>query len=285
MLSWKVGAVTVTRIVELETTVPYNPERPLITEATPEALRRHGWLYPDFVTEDGHLKFSIHCLLVEAPGLRLVVDTCVGNDRPRGMTGGRPLQTGFLSAFAEAGWTRESVDAVVCTHLHVDHVGWNTMLVDGQWIPTFPKARYLIGAREFAHWSAETDGEAPLILADSVQPIFDAGLADLVEMDHVISPELRLIPTPGHTPGHVSVAIESQGQRALITGDITHHPCQLAHPEWSPVFDSDPKAAAVMRRGVFTDVADQPVLVIGTHYAAPTAGHVKRDGEAFRFEV
>lgn len=285
MLSWKVGAVTVTRIVELETTVPYNPDRPLIAEATPEALRRYGWLYPDFVTEDGHLKFSIHCLLVEAPGLRLVVDTCVGNDRPRGMTGNRPLSTDFLDAFEAAGWTREGVDAVVCTHLHVDHVGWNTMLVDGRWVPTFPNARYLIGAREFAHWSAETDGEAPQILADSVQPIFDAGLAELVEMDHVISPELRLIPTPGHTPGHVSVAIESEGQRALITGDITHHPCQLAHPEWSPVFDSDPAVAAAMRRGVFTDVADQPVLLIGTHYAARTAGHVKREGEAFRFEL
>ncbi len=104
-------------------------------------------------------------------------------------------------------------------------------------------------------------------------------------MDHQISPELRLVPTPGHTPGHVSVAIESAGERALITGDFTHHPCQMAHPEWSPVFDADPQAAAVLRRRMFADLADQPVLVIGTHFAAPTAGHVKRDGDAFRFEV
>jgi len=284
MLSWKVGAVTVTRVVELELPVPYNAAQPFLAEATPEALGVHGWLYPDYVTPEGHLRLSIHALLVEAPGLRLVVDTCIGNDRPRGITGGQPLATGFLKAFADAGWTREGVDAVVCTHLHVDHVGWNTMLVDGKWVPTFPKARYLIGRAEHAHWSAEDEGETPQILADSVQPIFDAGLVDLVEMDHVISPELRLVPTPGHTPGHVSVAIDSEGQRALITGDFTHHPCQMAHPEWSPPFDSDPKAAGVMRRQMFADMADQPVLVIGTHYAAPTAGHVKRDGDAFRFE-
>lgn len=284
MLSWTVGAVTVTRIVELEMSLPHSPARPFLSEATPEALRRHAWLFPDFVTEEGHLRFSIHALLVEAPGIRLVVDTCVGNDRPRGMTGGRPLATNFLQAFAEAGWTREGVDLVVCTHLHVDHVGWNTMLVNGKWTPTFPNARYLIGRTEHAHWTAENEGETPQIFADSVQPIFDAGLADLVETEHVISPELRLIPTPGHTPGHVSVAIQSKGQLALITGDVTHHPCQMAHPDWSTSFDSDAEAATAMRRQIFSDVADRPVLLIGTHYAAPTAGHVKRDGDAFRFE-
>jgi glyoxylase-like metal-dependent hydrolase (beta-lactamase superfamily II) len=284
MLSWKVGAVTVTRIVEIELPVPYSAARPFLAEATPEALRRHAWLYPHYVTEEGHLRLSIHALLVEAPGLRLVVDTCIGNDRPRSITGGQPLATGFLKSLGEAGWTREGVDTVVCTHLHVDHVGWNTMLEDGRWVPTFPKARYLIGRKEHAHWSAEGDAEAQQILADSVQPIFDAGLVDLVEMDHRLSDEVRLVPTPGHTPGHVSVMIESEGQRAMITGDMTHHPCQLAHPDWSPPFDSDSKASAVMRRGVFEDLADQPVLVIGTHYAAPTAGHVKRDGEAYRFD-
>jgi len=285
MLSWKIGAVTVTRIVEIDLPVPYSAARPFLAEATPEALRQIPWLYPNYVTEDGHLRLSIHALLVEAPGVRLVVDTCIGNDRPRNLIGGQALATDFLARFTEAGWTREGVDAVVCTHLHVDHVGWNTMLEDGKWVPTFPKARYLIGRQEYAHWSAEGDADQQTILADSIQPVFDAGLVDLVEMDHRISPELRLVPTPGHTPGHVSVAIESEGQRALITGDMVHHPCQLAHPEWSPPFDSDPQASAVMRLGVFSELADQPVLVIGTHFAAPTAGHVKRDGAAFRFDT
>ena len=281
MLSWQVGEVKITRVVEMEMPVAYHPKGPF-PQMTPEALRKHGWLYPNFVNDEDELLLSIHALLVEAPGLRLVVDTCIGNDKPRGLNGGQPLTTEFLKSMGEAGWTRESVNAVVCTHLHVDHVGWNTMLVDGKWVPTFPNARYLIGQAEFDHWSAEGDDEQQAILSDSVQPVLDAGLATFVPLDHVISPNVRLTPTTGHTPGHVSVVIESQGQKAVITGDMTHHPCQLAHPDWSPSFDSDPKAAAVTRQKMFAEWADQPILVIGTHYAAPTAGHVVRDGAAFR---
>jgi glyoxylase-like metal-dependent hydrolase (beta-lactamase superfamily II) len=285
MLTWQVGAVKITRVVEMQIPVAYDPNGVFLKEATPEALKASPWLYPHFVNEDGSLNLSIHALLVDAPGLRLVVDTCIGNDKPRGMLGGRPLATPFLQHLADAGWSPDSVDAVVCTHLHVDHVGWNTMLVDGKWVPTFPKARYLIGKTEFEHWSAEGDEEQQVILSDSVRPIFDAGLAELVDMDYRVSPEVRLTPTTGHTPGHVSVLIESQGQTGVITGDMTHHPCQLAHPDWSPSFDSDPKAAAVTRARMFAEWADKPILVIGTHYAAPTAGHVKRDGAAFRLEV
>ncbi|MFI4936619.1 MAG: MBL fold metallo-hydrolase [Caulobacterales bacterium] len=284
MLTWQVGRVKISRIVEMEMTAAYDERRPFLVDAKPEALKASPWLYPNFVTEEGALRVSIHALLVEAPGLRLVVDTCIGNDRPRGITGKRPLSTPFLEHLAEAGWSREGVDAVVCTHLHVDHVGWNTMLEAGKWVPTFPKARYLLGRIEYAHWKAEGDEEQQTILGDSVQPIFDAGLVELVEMDHRLSPEIRLTPTTGHTPGHVSVMIESDGERAMITGDMMHHPCQIAHPDWSPDFDSDKTASAVTRRRVLEDVADQPILVIGTHFAAPTAGHVRRDGAAFRLE-
>jgi glyoxylase-like metal-dependent hydrolase (beta-lactamase superfamily II) len=285
MLSWQVGAVKITRVVELEMPIAYNPEGSFLAEATPEALRATPWLYPNFVDEEDRMRLSIHALLVEAPGVRLVVDTCVGNDKVRpSLLGKKPLSTNFLQQMADLGWTRESVDTVVCTHLHVDHVGWNTMLENGKWVPTFPKARYLMGRTELEHWRGETGGETQEILADSVQPILDAGLAELVDMDHRISPEIRLTPTPGHTPGHVSVMIESDGQTAVITGDMTHHPCQMAHPDWSPPFDSDRIASAVMRRKMFAEWADQPILVIGTHYAAPTAGHVKTDGEAFRFD-
>ncbi|MDB5482396.1 MAG: fold metallo-hydrolase [Caulobacteraceae bacterium] len=287
MLSWQVGAVKITRVVELEMPVVYSAERPFLAQATPEALRKMPWLYPNFVDEEDRMRLSIHALLVEAPGLRLVVDTCVGNDKVRpSLIGKKPLSTNFLQQMADLGWTRDSVDTVVCTHLHVDHVGWNTMLEDGKWVPTFPKARYLMGRTELDHWRGEKDDkDTQEILADSVQPILDAGLAELVDMDHRISPEIRLTPTPGHTPGHVSVMIESEGQTAVITGDMTHHPCQMAHPDWSPPFDSDPNAAATMRRRMFAEWADRPILVIGTHYAGPTAGHVRTDGEAFRFDA
>ena len=282
MLSWQVGAVKITCVVEV--VIPF-PEGSLLRDATAEALKTSPWLFPHFAKEDGTLIASVHVLLVEAPGLRLVVDTCIGNDKPRNLTGGNPLATPFLQHLADAGWSRDSVDAVICTHLHADHVGWNTMLVDGKWVPTFPKARYLIGKHEFEHWSRESEGEQQAIMEDSVWPIFDAGLVDLVEMDHRISPEVRLRPTPGHTPGHVSVMIESEGQKAVITGDITHHPCQMAHPEWATSYDSDTQGATTTRAKLFAEWADQPILVIGTRYAAPTAGHVKRDGAAFRFEV
>ena len=284
VLSWKIGDVTVTRLLEQEFPVVYSEKHPFMPSARPEALREISWLHPHYVTDEGYLRLSIHALLVDAPGLRLVVDTCVGNDRPRRMTGGRPLSTAFLRHLSDAGWSREGVDAVVCTHLHVDHVGWNTLLVDGRWAPTFPNARYLIGASEFEYWNAVEDGEHPAILADSVQPIFDAGLADLVEMNHRLSPEIRLKPTPGHTPGHVSVIIESGGETAIISGDAIHHPCQMAHPEWTLPFDNDPAGAVATRAALLEEVADQPILFIGTHFAAPTAGRVKRDGESYRLE-
>jgi glyoxylase-like metal-dependent hydrolase (beta-lactamase superfamily II) len=285
MLTWRIGRVTITRIVEMELVTRWREDRPFIVEATPEALKSTPWLYPHFVNDEGSLLVSIHALLVEAPGLRLVVDTCIGNDRNRAFLGGRSLSTPFLEHLAEAGWSREGVDKVLCTHLHVDHVGWNTMLEGGKWVPTFPNARYLIGKREYEHWNAEGEAEQQAILSDSIRPILDAGLAQLVEMDHVISPEIRLTPTTGHTPGHVSVLIESEGERAMITGDIMHHPVQIAHPDWAPSFDSDKKAAIATRRRVLGEVADEPILVIGTHFAAPTAGRVRRDGGAYRFEV
>jgi len=284
MLTWQVGEVRITRIVEMELPIPYDERRPFLAQARPDVLRETPWLYPHYVTPEGHLRLSIHALLVDSPGLRLVVDTCVGNDRPRKFVGGRPLATPFLEHLVEAGWSREGVDAVVCTHLHVDHVGWNTMREGDRWVPTFPKARYLIGRREYDYWSAVDDAEQQVIMADSIAPVFDAGLVDLVEMDHRLSAEIRLMPTPGHTPGHVSVAIESRGERAVITGDALHHPCQMAHPDWTPAFDTDPAASQVTRRALLEDAADQGVLFIGTHFAAPTAGRVKRDGEAYRLE-
>jgi glyoxylase-like metal-dependent hydrolase (beta-lactamase superfamily II) len=285
MQSWDIGRVKITRVVESETATPYRAKAPFITEATPDALRAIDFLHPHFVTPEGHLLMAIQALLVEAPGLRLVVDTCIGNDKPRRMTAGIPLQTRFLHKLSEAGFSRESVDSVVCTHLHVDHVGWNTMREGERWVPTFPRARYLFAREEFEHWSRDTSADQLPVMSDSVQPIVDAGLAELVAMDHVLCPEVRLVPSPGHTPGHVSIAIASEGSEALITGDFIHHPCQLAHPEWCTAFDEDKAAALDMRRVMLEQLADRATLVIGTHFATPTAGHIKRAQIGYRFVV
>jgi glyoxylase-like metal-dependent hydrolase (beta-lactamase superfamily II) len=276
-----VGRVKITRLVEMDLPVPAQA----LPHATPEALRKSPWLYPHFVSaDDSTLYLSIHALLVEAPGLRLIVDTCVGNDRPREITGDQALSTRFLEDLADAGWPRDRVDAVICTHLHVDHVGWNTMLEHGHWVPTFPKARYFIGRSEYEFWRTHEDAEQQTMIGDSIQPIFDAGLVQLVELDHVVSPEIRLIPSIGHTPGHVSVLIESDGARAVITGDIAHHPAQLAHLDWA-FGDSDPAAGIRTRQRLFAEWADQPILVIGSHFPTPTPGPIHRDGAAFRFAV
>ena len=285
MLKWRIGEVTVTRILELEAT---GGTRFILPQATPDVIREIGWLSPHFADETGRLRMSVHALVVETPTKRIIVDTCIGNDKQRDIPTWSNLQTSFLADLEAAGFPPESIDTVLCTHLHVDHVGWNTKLVAGRWVPTFPNARYLIGRKEFDYWQAEEEGvENPerSPFHDSVKPVFDAGLVDLVETDHVVCPEVSLEPTLGHTPGHVSIRIRSQGEEALITGDFAHHPCQLAHPEWASAADYDATASTATRQRVFGSLAGSKVLVIGTHFASPTAGHIVEDGAVWRFAV
>ncbi len=284
MQRWRIGDVTVTKIVELEAT---GGTRFILPQATREAALQIPWLAPHFMDDEGRLKMSIHALVIEAPGRRMIVDTCLGNDKQgRGVPGWNNLSGPFLRDLAAAGFARESIDTVMCTHLHVDHVGWNTMLVDGKWVPTFPNARYLMGATEFEYWRDQREHEELIsVFSDSVRPVFEAGLVDLVETDHRISPEVSFVPTLGHTPGHVSVRISSKGEEALITGDFVHHPCQMARPEWAATVDFDQNASTATRREVFARLAGTPTLIIGTHFAGATAGRIVRDGDAFRLEV
>jgi glyoxylase-like metal-dependent hydrolase (beta-lactamase superfamily II) len=279
---WKIGDVTITRIVEVETA---SIGSFVLPDALPDNLAPIDWLRPNFVDAEGQLIMSIHALIVETAGRKLVVDTCLGNDKPRPLPDWNQRQGPFLADLEAAGHPRESIDTVICTHLHVDHVGWNTMLVNDRWVPTFPNARYLIGKEEWDYWKNDPDGQFGDVMADSVRPIIEAGLADLVAPDHKISNEVWLEPTPGHTPGHVSVRISSGGQDAVITGDLMHHPCQMARPDWASAFDYDPDAARKTRHDFLARYADGPVLVIGTHFAGPTAGRVVRDGDAYRLAL
>ncbi|MEE4192050.1 MAG: MBL fold metallo-hydrolase [Halieaceae bacterium] len=280
---WKIGDVTVSKIVEMETT---GGGEWILPDAKPEAVQGIDWLVPEFADAEGKLRFSIHALVVETPALTIVVDTCVGNDKDRlPYKLWHQLQTEFLKDFADAGFDRQQIDVVLCTHLHVDHVGWNTLRVEDRWVPTFPNARYLLARDEFEHWSADDEAFQQTIMADSVMPVFDAGLVDLVATDHRVCDEVDLVPTLGHTPGHVSVRIRSGGAQALITGDFVHHPCQMARLDWRSSADSDPAEAEATRRRVFAEHADTPTLIIGTHFAGATAGSVVRDGDAFRLKT
>ncbi len=191
----------------------------------------------------------------------------------------------FLDNLAAAGFPLESIDVVLCTHLHFDHVGWNTRLVDGRWVPTFPNARYLFGRKEWEHWSTEGPGGYAVTIDDAVRPLIEGGQADLVETDHRVCASVWLEATPGHTPGHVAVRVASGGQEALITGDLTHHPVQWAEPEWCAAPDTDLAQSAATRRRLISEHGDRETLVIGTHYAPPCAGHIVTIGGATQFKA
>ena len=278
---WQIGGVKVSRVVEMEVT---GGSRFILPDATRDACRGYRWMFPHFMDDAGNLVMSIHALVVDTGERRIVVDTCIGNDKERDIPTWSHLQTSFLADLETAGYPRETIDTVLCTHLHVDHVGWNTMLVDGEWLPTFPNARYLVGETEWRYWDDRDPGTQ--VLADSVRPVIDAGLVDFVPVDHQVCDEVRLEPTPGHTPGHVSVRISSGGEAALITGDCIHHPCQMTRTDWCSSADSDQAQGRQTRESLLERMADTDVLVIGTHFATPTAGHVKRrEGGGYWLEV
>jgi glyoxylase-like metal-dependent hydrolase (beta-lactamase superfamily II) len=278
---WVVGDVVVTSVVETEGPTP---GQFLFDDATPEAVLRHRWLQPHFADDRGRLIARVQLLVIESDGKRIAVDTCVGNDKERSMAAWHLRQLPFLDWMTSAGFPPQSIDLVACTHLHVDHVGWNTMLVDGRWVPTFPRARYVFGSREFEHWRREPQGDGD-VFGDSVQPVVDAGLVDLVDDHHRLTPEVSYEPTPGHTPGHLSVRIRSQGHEAVITGDLMHHPILASEPTWSSRFDSDVEMARATRRRFVEEQTASGCLVIGTHFASPTAGRFVADGAVHRFEV
>jgi glyoxylase-like metal-dependent hydrolase (beta-lactamase superfamily II) len=281
MNRWKIGEVTITRVVESES--PWDGTL-LLPNATAENVQKErDWLNPTFTDDDGHLRMSIHAFVIESNGKRIIVDTCIGNDKDRPIPEWSRQQWPFLANLGAAGYTRDAIDTVVCTHLHVDHVGWNTMLVDGKWVPTFPNARYLIGGTEWDFFSTSDDHFFKGPVDDSVRPVFAAGMSELVDDRHRITDDVWLESTAGHTPGHFSVRIGSQGAEAVITGDVLHHPILCRHPEWDNKFDCDPAQGKRTRREFCERYADSDVLVLGTHFAAASAGRIRRSGGSYRF--
>ncbi|MBN9506701.1 MAG: MBL fold metallo-hydrolase [Altererythrobacter sp.] len=288
MKSWQVGDVTVTRIVELwdfqdniNMTIP---------DATPEEVIALRWLHPHYATSDGRQRINFQGFVVQAShdsGSRtIVVDSCIGAGRQRDFDVFCDLPEGFLEDLESLGVSRLDVDTVMCTHLHFDHVGWNTYKdpATGEYRPTFPNARYLFGRKEYEAWqdTIRHDGHhSDTHLVECVDPIVALGMADFIEPDHRIAAgdswAIHCEPSHGHTPGHVHVHISSRGEHAVITGDLMHHPMQCAMPHRPATFDMDQETGRQTRMAFVDKYADSGVLVIGAHFAEPTAGHMVRD--------
>ncbi|MFG2888639.1 MBL fold metallo-hydrolase [Streptomyces sp. NPDC048248] len=282
--AWAVGAHTVRRIDEIP--LPAQTGTWLLPGATPDMVTRTPWLRPDFADEQGILRLASHSFAIEADGMRILVDTGIGNGKRRTNPAWHNLNSDYDARLCAAGFAPESVDLVILTHLHTDHVGWNTRAEGGNWVPTFPNARYLTTRTEWDHWAGvEMEEARQQMFRDSVHPVRDAGLLDLLDVAAEgtrIAPGIRLLPTPGHTPGQVAVELSSEGESALVTGDSIHHPVQMAHPAVCSCVDIAPELATRTRNQLLDSLAGTPTLLFGTHFPPPTAGHVRHEGGAYR---
>ena len=236
----------------------------------------------------GKLVFSFHSFLVQTGRHTILIDSCIGNHKERPT---RPqfhrLQSPYLADLARVGVTPEDIDYVMCTHLHWDHVGWNTQLTNGQWVPTFPNARYIMARREFEHWRAmhERGEESPHVRAfdDSVLPVVRSGQSVLVNDDYAFEDGLWFEPAPGHTPGNVVIHARSRDDRAVFLGDVIHHQFQLMQPAWSTLACTDPVLSKATRVRLIEEYADAGTRLLPGHFPAPTAGRIVRRGGAYRY--
>jgi glyoxylase-like metal-dependent hydrolase (beta-lactamase superfamily II) len=283
-LTFTLGEVSITRVVEIDRS--FYPTHDMLPESSPEAVaRHHGWLKPDFFDETtGDLGSRIQTWVVRMPGRTLLIDTGVGNDKIRHES---PLwhqrRGSWLDDLAAAGVTPEQVDTVVCTHLHVDHVGWNTRLEGDGWVPTFPRARYVVHGEEWEFWKWEAaHGREPSgCITDSVLPVVEAGRGLLVDADHEVAPGLRLEAAPGHTPGHVAVRLTTPAGEAVFAGDLMHRTVQVAEPQWNSRFCHDGVQARQTRLAFVERHADSGTLMLPTHFPRP--GYIVRADGGFRF--
>lgn len=285
-LKWTVGDVEIIQIVEIEDNELFST---FIPKAKPDKILEIDWLRPHFAGEKGNLKALVQSFLIKSNGKNILIDTCNGNgkERPNIPTWGN-LQTDFLKRFSKIGVDPKDIGIVACTHLHFDHVGWNTKLENDKWVATFPNAKYLFSKEEYKYWIKKPEKE--IIddfngIDDSVTPIVKTGLAELVDDNYRIDENIRFIPTPGHTPHHVSIEINSKDKRAIISGDVMHHPCQIAKQDWTTEADTYPEQTAETRKKFLREIKDTETLLIGSHFANPVAGKIISLNGSYIFQV
>jgi len=280
-----IGDVTVTSIVERDG--PWRRPEDMFPGYDPELGKRHiAELEPGvFDQASGKMVITYQTFVVRTPKHTILLDTCTGEDKGYAAPMDFP-KAPWLDGFRAAGLKFEDIDYVFCTHLHIDHCGWNTVLRDGRWVPTFPRAKYVFHKREYAAWEEVTrlgDNPPGNVWRFNCEPVVAAGQALLVDDDFALDDTVWLTPTPGHSPCHCCVNIRSGGERAVVTGDLFHHALQCREPQWSTIFDWDPKQAIESRRRFFGEVAGTGLLLLPIHFPNPTVGRLEADGERFRY--
>lgn len=285
--TWRFGDITLARIVESES--PLLAPAEIFMDCERAHLEHNArWLVPRFyAAAAGLLVMAIQSFLVRRNGMVILVDTCSGNGKERTRPFFDRKRWSWLEELRKAGVEANDVDVVMCSHLHVDHVGWNTRLENGRWVPTFANARYLVSRKEWDHWRHESDMTALSrtgdYVRDSVLPIFEAGQAELIDEDHAMGSGIWLEPTPGHTPGHFAIHLLGGGQECILSGDLMHHPLQLRYPHWSTRFCTDPRLARASRESFLAKYASSGKLVLPAHFPAPTGIYIERDRDHYSF--
>jgi glyoxylase-like metal-dependent hydrolase (beta-lactamase superfamily II) len=279
--------ITIHPVVEQQ--APFFDVMEFFPTLTKELLdENRSWLQPTFIDPvSGRLVLCVQSFVVKTPHHNILIDSCVGNHKPRPS---RPFwnmmsNDRYEKSLAATGLGVNDIDYVMCTHLHVDHVGWNTRLENGRWVPTFPNAKYLMADRELAHWTQKEKEDPAGVpwITDSVLPIVEAKRAEIVKSDYALNESVRFIPTPGHTIDHFSVLVGRSGQDALIAGDMIHSPIQGKYPELGMRADYDSKQAGQTRRTIFDRFCDAPTLICVTHFPSPSVGRVRRWEDGYKF--
>lgn len=292
MDQFRIGGIRVSRIEEWQGA--FAPPADLFAGYTPEGWTPHEEEFaPEYYDPaSGRLYAFLQSWVLDTGSHRILFDTGAGNDKERpDLPVFGNLQTDFLDRLARAGYQPEDIDVVICSHVHVDHVGWNTRLVDGKWEPTFRNARYILPDADREYWDPRIDGVGPGMVGatvnagmfeDSVRPIMAAGRAEWVEDGFELMEGLSLHARPGHTPGSMVLRVSSDGDKAMFVGDVVHHPAQIYRPEWNSIFCEAPEQARETRRQVLGEAADSEALLIPAHFGGTHMARVVREGTGFR---
>jgi len=282
--TWSFGDVTVTRVID--TQGPFSAARAFPGAPLEEMDKAAAWLVPHFYDPVGkNLLFNYQSYVVKTPRRTVVMEFGYGNDKQRGNPLMNMRKGPYLENLAAAGVKLDQVDFVLASHFHTDHVGWASRLVDGKWVPTFPKARYLFNKAELDGMTGGGLGPDPgtkVAYEDSIKPVLDAGRADIIEGGFDIGDGVQVLFSPGHTQGHQSMSIESRGKRAILCGDILHNPIEVRFPEWEVLFDRDKEAGKAVRRKFCDQYTDTDVTIFAAHFGGPTAGKIVSGKDGLR---